>query len=122
MDDINPIVLTAILQESLGSWFWPIAVVALVLLAGVVLGFAKLVRARRSPMRPILAGLVATLVTAAAVAFLVPGWSLAELSALSGAVDYATAFALGLAPGAMVGAAVFFAAASRCAASGRASA
>ena len=116
MDDMNPIVLAAILRESLGFWFWPAVLVALVLLALVVLGFAKVLRAGRSPMRPVLAGLVAMLVTATAVAFVVPGWTLAELSALSGPVDYATAFLLALAPGAVVGTLVFFAAASRCAA------
>ncbi|HRO12563.1 DUF5368 family protein [Amaricoccus sp.] len=119
MSDLNPLVLAAILRESLGGWFWPLVVAGLLLLALVVRGGAKLARAGRSPLRPVLAGVVATLVAGGLAMPLVPRWTLAEFSALGGAVDYAAAFLLALAPGAAVGVVVFYVAASRCAARGR---
>lgn len=113
MSDFNPITLFFILYESLGSWLWLLLGLAAVLLAGIVSGFVKLRRAGRSASRPILAAIVAGLITAAALTPVVPVWTLADPSALSAPVDYAIAFVFALVPGAVVASLVFMLSARR---------
>lgn len=120
MSDFNPVTLFFILSESMGAWLWLLVALAAVLLAGVVLGLRRLRRAQRSPRRPLMMAFAMGLVTAIVFSFLVPMWSLASLGALTGALDYAFAFLLALLPGAIVGSAVFFLAATRCAGMARA--
>lgn len=56
-------------------------------------------------------GLIATV----AATFVVPTWTLTDVGALSGTLDYALAFVFALVPGAAVAALVFMLGARRCA-------
>lgn len=115
MSDFNPVTLYFILHEGMGAWLWLLIALAVALLAGIVLGFARLRRARRPAKRPLLIALAVGLVTALAFTFLVPAWSLTGPGALGTPIDYAVAFLFALVPGAIAAAAVFFLAAMRCA-------
>lgn len=114
MSDFNPVTLFYILHESLGSWLWGLLALAFVLLAGIVSSFVKLRRTRQTASRPMLAAIMAGLITAAALTFAVPICTMADPSALSAPIDYAIAFAFALVPGAMAASLVFMLAAHRC--------
>lgn len=118
MSDFNPVTLFFILHEGLGPWLWVLLGLAVVLLAGIVSSFVKLRRAGRPVSRSILAAVVAGLITAAALTFVVPIWTLADPSALSAPIDYAVAFGFALVPGVAIASLVFMLAARRCAARG----
>jgi len=115
MSDFNPVTLYFILHEAMGAWLWLLAALAIVLLVGIVLGAARLRRARHPAKRQLLMALAAGLATAVAFTFLVPMWTLAGPGALAGPIDYVFAFLFALVPGGIVGSAVFFLAAMRCA-------
>lgn len=115
MSDFNPVTLYFILHEAMGAWLWLLAALAVALLAGIVFGFRRLRNASRSAKRPLLMALAVGLATALAFTFIVPIWSLAGPGALGTPVDYAFAFLFALVPGGIVGSAVFFLAAMRCA-------
>lgn len=115
MSDFDPTTVFFILHGTMGVWLWALLGLALVLLAGIVVSVLKLYRAGRAMKRPIIAALIAgSLVTVAAI-FAVPGWTLADLGALSAAADYVFAFLLAAVPGAIIAALVFMLAARYCA-------
>lgn len=114
MSDFNPITLFFILYESVGVWLWLLLGLALVLFIGIVMSALKLYRADRPMKRPILAALIAGLIVAVAATFAVPGWTLADVGALSAVIDYAFAFLFALVPGVIVAALLFILAARRC--------
>lgn len=114
MSDFNPATLFYILHESLGLWLWALLALAFGLLTGIVSSFVKLRRAGRTAVRPILVALLAGLISAAALTFAVPIWTLADPGALSAPIDYAIAFAFALVPGAIAASLVFILAAHRC--------
>lgn len=115
MGDFNPVTLFFILREGMGIWLWLLMALAAVLLAGIVIGFARLRRAGQPAKRPLLMALAVGLATAVLFTFLVPMWSLSSPAALGAFVDYLFAFLIALVPGGIAGAAVFFLAALRCA-------
>lgn len=115
MSDFNPLTLYHILLEVMGAWLWLLMLLALVLFSGVVSGILKLRRASRPVRRPLIMALAVGVISALVLTFLVPSWTLAGADALTGALDYLFAFLLALAPAAMIGSAVFFLAATRCA-------
>lgn len=115
MSDFNPTTIYFILAESMGFWLWALLALALVLLAGIVTGIVKLRGAGRPARRPLTAALVTGLLTTVAFTFLVPSWTLTGPGALTGPIDYAFAFLFALMPGGIVGSAVFFLAAMKCA-------
>lgn len=114
MSDFNPMALFFILYESMNVWLWVSLGLALVLVVGIVASALRLYRVGRSMARPIVAALTAGLIAAAVATFLVPVWTLADIGALSAAVDYAFAFLFALVPGAVIAALVFMLAARRC--------
>lgn len=116
MSDFNPLTLFYILSESMGFWLGALIVAALILLAGILLGVTRLRKADRSAKRPLIAALVTGAVTTLIFTFLMPVWTLAGPGALVSLVDYFIAGLLALVPGGIVGAIVFFLAASKCAA------
>jgi hypothetical protein len=107
MSTFDPVTLFSILHETMGVWLWVMFGTAFVLLVGIVSAFVKLRRARCPVSRPIWMAVAAGLIAAAGLTFVVPIWSLADPSALSGSVDYAVAFLIALAPGALVAALAF---------------
>ncbi|MCC6887412.1 MAG: hypothetical protein IT536_02540 [Hyphomicrobiales bacterium] len=116
MSDFNPVTMFFIVYESMGVWLWVSLGLALVLVGGILVSAVKLRRAGASMKRPVIAALAGGLAVALAATFAVPAWTLADIGALSAAVDYAFAFVFALVPGAIVGAIVFSVAAGRCAA------
>ncbi|TWG55325.1 hypothetical protein [Aminobacter sp. J44] len=114
MADFNPVTLYFILYESMGVWLFILAGVAILLLVGVIMMTLRLGRTGRPAKRPAMAAIAAALVVTVVFFFLVPGWTLAGIGALSGVVDYAFAALLALVPGVAAGAIVFMLAARRC--------
>ncbi|MFA7433100.1 MAG: DUF5368 family protein [Gemmobacter sp.] len=119
MSDFSPGIVWFIMAETLGIWFWPVLALAAVLLLLVIAGFTRLRRARRSAGRPLVAALLATLAVALVAAWFVPAWTRAGAGSLAAPVDYVFTFLVALIPGGIVGALVFFTAASHCARRGR---
>ncbi|MBN9581169.1 MAG: DUF5368 family protein [Afipia sp.] len=115
MSDFNPITLFFILYESMGVWLWLLLTLALVLFVGIVASALNLRRAGRPAKRPILAALIAGSIVTLAATFAVPVWTLADIGALSAAVDYIFAFLFALIPGAVIAALVFMLVARCCA-------
>ena len=115
MEDLNPITLFAIMQESLDGWFWPFTLVSLAVLAAALSGLLKLRNAKRSARKPLLAALVMGGAATALAFALAPGWSHARIAAFNGAIDYLGAFALALVPGSLVAGVIFSIASRRCA-------
>lgn len=113
MSDFDPVTVFFIVRESMGAWLWPLLALAVMLLIGFVASALKLRRAGQSVKRPILAALVVGLVVAVAATFIVPGWTLADVSALGAAVDYVFAFLFALVPGTIVAVLVFILTARR---------
>ena len=107
MSDFNPLSLFYIASELFGSWFWPLVVVALLLLYGVVSGFRGLRRRGLSAGSPLLGGLVVGLVATVLATWWVPQSTHAELSAFTSMLDYLMVIALALAIGLGVFALVF---------------
>jgi len=118
MADFNPVTLYFILYESLGAWLFALAGAAFLLLAGVIAMALRLRRADRPARRPVMAASAAAVLATAVFFFMVPGWTLSGIDALSGAVDILFATLLALVPGLAAGAIVFMLAAGRCAARG----
>lgn len=99
----------------MGAWLWFLLALAAMLLLGIVVSTLKLRRAGRSAKRPIVVALVVGLIVVVMATFAVPGWTLADIGALSAAVDYDSAFLFALVPGAIIGAMIFVLTAIRCA-------
>lgn len=116
MADFNPVTLYFILYESMGAWLFILVGVALLLVVGVIVMALRLRRAGRPAKRPVMAAIAAALLVTAVFFFLVPGWTLAGIGALSGVVDHVFAALLALVPGVAAGTIVFMLAAARCAA------
>jgi hypothetical protein len=91
----------------MGAWLWVLLGAALVLLAGVASGIARLRRAGRSVARPIGVAVAIGLILAAGLTYVVPIWTLADPGALSAPIDYAIAFLLALVPAGMASALIF---------------
>src|SRR5690606_22640264 len=72
MSDFNLVSLYFIAQASLGIWFWPLVVVMILLVLGVLSGWRALRRARRSAKRPLTASLLIWLVATIAVTLALP--------------------------------------------------
>lgn len=107
MSEFNPTSLFAILYESIGVWFWPATILALLLLAGIIVGVVLLRRVGQSFGRPILLALALGAAATFVATLLAPAWTHADLGALSSIVDIVAAVALGLVPGAVVAATTF---------------
>jgi apolipoprotein N-acyltransferase len=107
MSDFNPLSIFYIASEMFGSWFWPLVVVALVLLYGVVSGFRRLRRRGLSAGGPLFGALVVGLVATVLAAWWVPSSTEASISALGGVIDYVMVIAMALAIGLGVFALVF---------------
>lgn len=114
MSDFNPASLFFILYESMGAWLWVLLGLALALLVGIVMSALKLHRADLPMRRPLTAAIVVGLIASIASTFAMPAWTLADVGALSGTLDYVFAFLFALVPGAVVAALVFMLAARRC--------
>lgn len=116
MADFDPVTLYFILYESLGAWLFALAGAAFLLLVGVIVRALRLRRADRPARKPVMAAIAAAVPATAVFFFMVPGWTLAGIDALSGAIDILFATLLALVPGIAAGAIVFMLAAGRCAA------
>ena len=99
MSDFNPLSIFYIASEVFGAWFWPLVVVALVLLYGVVSGFRRLRRRGLSVGGPLFGGLLVGLVATVFAAWWVPASTDASVSALGGVIDYLMVIAMALAIG-----------------------
>lgn len=113
MRDFDPVALFAILEESLGDWFWPLVALAVALAVGLVLAAVRLRRPGRGGRRAVTIAIAAGAVAAVGFFFVVPAWTLAGTDCLNGPVDYLMAAAIALVPAAVVAALVFIAAAAR---------
>lgn len=107
MSDFNPLSIFYIASEVFGAWFWPLVVVALVLLYGVVSGFRRLRRHGLSAGGAMFVALVVGLVATVFAAWWVPASTDASVSALGGFIDYLLVIAMALAIGLGVFALVF---------------
>lgn len=112
MRDFDPVALLAILEESLGDWFWPVAALGAALAVAVVVAAIRLARPGRSGRRPVAMAVAAGAVAAVGFFFVVPAWTLAGIDSLNGSIDYLMAAAMALVPAAVVAALVFVAAAA----------
>ncbi|WP_022728594.1 DUF5368 family protein [Fodinicurvata sediminis] len=101
MSEFDPVSLFFILYESFGSWFWPAVILALLFLAGIIVGFVLLRRKGQPFGRPILIALALGAVTTFVATLLAPAWTHADLGALGSIVDILAAVALALVPGAV---------------------
>lgn len=99
MSDFNPISLFYIISEIFSVWLWPLLIVALLLLWGVVSSFKKLRRRGLSAGSALLAGLLAGLVAAVLATWLLPYSSHAELSAFSALIDFLAVMGMALVVG-----------------------
>ena len=99
MSDFNPLSMFYIASEIFGTWFWPLVVIALVLLYGVVSGFRRLRQRGLSAGGPLFGALVAGLVVTIFAAWWVPASTDSGFSALGGFIDYALAIGMALAIG-----------------------
>ncbi|BBK36574.1 hypothetical protein STAQ_16520 [Allostella sp. ATCC 35155] len=113
MRDFDPVALFAILEESLGDWFWPLVALTVALAVAVVLAAVRLRRPGRGGRRAVAMAIAAGAVAAIGFFFAVPVWTLAGIDSLNGPVDYLMAAAMALVPAAVVAALVFIAAAAR---------
>ncbi|NYT79997.1 hypothetical protein H0A70_00560 [Alcaligenaceae bacterium] len=107
MNDFNPISLWFIAWETLSTWFWPVIILAVLLLTGVALGFRTLRRHGRSAGMPLAFSILAALAVTFLGAWAMPYLTHASPSSLSSMLDWLTAFVLALALGMMVFALVF---------------
>lgn len=113
MTDFNPVTLCFVLFESMGVWLFLVVGVAVFLLVGVIVTTLRLRHGGRPAKRPAMAAIAATLLVTVVFFFLVPSWTLAGISALSGVVDYVFAALLALVPGIAAGMVMFMLAARR---------
>jgi peptidoglycan/LPS O-acetylase OafA/YrhL len=105
MSDFNPVTLFFILSESLGIWLWAFLALALLLLAGIAAGVARLRRSDQPARRALKAAVLAGLATTIVFAFLVPVWTLAGPGALGAPIDILFAVLFALVPGVALGSA-----------------
>ena len=113
MSDFHPISLFYLAREMLPGWFWPLVILALLLLAGVWLGFRRLRRSGRSPAGPLMVALLLGLASTAIVTLVLPYLTHASLSVFGSLVDFIVALGLSSLFGLGVFAAVFAVAAFR---------
>lgn len=118
MSDFNPVTLFHITSESFGIWLWVVLAAGLLLIAGVVTGFARLRRAGRSPRRPLTAALIVLAVATTVFTLLMPRWTLAGLDAMAAPVDWFIAILLALVPASLMSMAAFSVASRKCASRG----
>lgn len=114
MNDFNPISLWFIAWETLSVWFWPVIIVALLLLLGVVAGFRALRRHGRSAGRPLAGAIIVALAATFVGTWAMPYLTHAAPSSLGSFLDWLTAFLLALAIGMAVFALAFSLMARRC--------
>lgn len=107
MSDFNPVSLFHIALETLGLWFWAMALITAVLLIGVWTGFRRLRKQGRSASKPALIAVIAGLCGTAVCAAVLPSLTHASMSDLSGFVDYILVLLLSLLMGLGIFAAVF---------------
>lgn len=107
MSDFDLTTIYFILSESMGGWLWGFVTLALLLLAAIVAGIMTLRKNGTTARRPLVAALVAGLVTTIIFTFLVPIWTLAGAGALAAPIDVLFAALFALVPGGVVGSAVF---------------
>ncbi|MFC5384616.1 DUF5368 family protein [Aquamicrobium segne] len=107
MSDFDLTTIYFILSESMGGWLWGFVALALLLLAAIVAGIMTLRKNDTPARRPLVAALVAGLVTTIIFTFLVPIWTLAGAGALAAPIDVLFAVLFALVPGGVVGSAVF---------------
>lgn len=107
MNDFNPVSMFYIAAEMFSSWFWPLVIVAIVLLYGVISGFRVLRRRGLSAGGPLLGGLLAGLVATVLATWFLPYGTHAELSAFGSAIDFVTVVLMALVVGLGIFALVF---------------
>ena len=107
MSDFNPLSLFYIASELFGTWFWPLVVIALALLYGVVSGFRHLRRRGLSAGAPLMGGLVVGFIATVLATWWVPQTTHANLSAFASLLDYLAVFAIAVGMGLGVFALVF---------------
>lgn len=113
MSDFHPLSLFRLAQEMLLGWFWPLAILAVLLLAGVWLGFRRLRRQARSVAWPLMVALLLGLAGTAIATLLLPYLTHASLSVFGSVIDFIVALALSSLFGLAVFAVVFTVAAFR---------
>lgn len=113
MSDFHPVALYFIASETLGLWFWPLIVLTLLIVLGVIIGAVRLRLAERPARNSVRFALVSGLIVTAIAWFMVPGWSLADRAAYNGALDVAASILLALVPGVLAGGAAFWLASRR---------
>jgi hypothetical protein len=107
MNDFNPISLWFIAWETLSAWFWPVIILAALLLIGVSTGFRRLRRRGRSAGKPLALSMLAALSATILGTWAVPYLTHASPSSLTSFLDWLTAFMLALVLGMAVFALVF---------------
>lgn len=118
MSDFNLVSLYFIAQASLGIWFWPLVVVMILLVLGVLSGWRALRRARRSAKRPLTASLLIWLVATIAVTLALPWWTGASIASYNSVLDVFLAVVMAAAVSFTLAMLVFSLAARKCAAKG----
>lgn len=113
MSDLNPLSLFHLAREMLVGWFWPLVILAVLLLAGVWLGFRRLRRRGRSAAGPLMLALLLGLASTAIATLVLPYITHASLSVFGSLIDFIVALGLSSVFGLAVFAAVFAVAAFR---------
>ncbi|OXR50046.1 hypothetical protein PuT2_04570 [Pusillimonas sp. T2] len=99
MSDFNPLSLFYIVSEIFSVWFWPLLIITLLLLWGVVSSFKKLRRRGLSAGGALFAGLLAGFIATVLATWLLPYSSHADLSAFTAFVDFLAVLAMALVAG-----------------------
>lgn len=118
MSDFNPVSLYFIAQASLGSWFWPLVILLILLVLGAFSGWRALRRAQRSAKRPLVASALVWVAATIVVTLALPWWTSAPLSSYNSVLDVFLAVIMAASVSFTVALLVFSLAARKCAAGG----
>lgn len=113
MSDFHPVALYFIASETLGLWFWPLIVLTLLIVLGIIVGAVRLRLAERPARGSVRFALGSGLIVTAIAWYLVPIWSLADRGSYNGVLDVVASIMVALIPGVLAGGAVFWLAARR---------
>jgi pilus assembly protein TadC len=107
MSDFNPVSLFHIVWQVLSGWFWPLVIVALVLIYGVYNGFKGLRHRGLRAGPPLFWGLLAGLLVTVVATWFLPYSTHADLSMFRSFIDFLAVVLLALVVGLGVFALVF---------------